>query len=653
MQPPLMTLTLAAVASVLLFELLVCADAQYYSSENYSYWSDPTVDLPKLFSVDPKLEKVVVAATNTIFHLSLDLKDTSNTLDVTPSYETFYHCKFEIFNPDEACQNFHHILYFQSGPGNISTTFGQVPKEETVLVCGSNAYNPECMYRNRTNLEYLTQFQASGFCPLGGEYGVTLVTDSELIVAGLALDSQSSYYAITLSSSSGEILLQTIKDDFLYFSNPTFVSLHEHGDFYYLFMTEYPVESNQYETFSRVARVCKNDAGRSNLAQHVFVTYVKARMVCQSTRFSRKAFNYNLLQDMVLVTSSSVNAPISGEHLYGIFAAEINGPTGSALCFYTFDSLDETLSGNFLIQSSASEWTEVENDPPLTCAEGRSVDSAMEKVLMKEVARQEEGEPIITMDAAVFHKLLVDKVTALDQLEYEVLLIAASVHHKLELLKLTYIPTRKGSDKSFVIQAIPLKRNGSGGISQDVGKMELHRTDDEAFVYLSTAEGLYVVPIANCSAHPDCQSCVEARDPYCAYDITNSSCVSLLRNTGDSPKLQDVVNGNSTGCEGLPSGQSRLPPITPSPSPFSVIFSSDTGASNRAGLDEMSSPSTVGPEPSTGNNESQDHPLFDHLWTTVAAVGGLLVGSVTGLLLFATIRNREKFIRCHNLLHKR
>lgn len=85
MQPSLMTMILAAVATVLLCELLVCAEPQYYSSQDYNYWSDPTVDLPKLFSVDHKLGRVVVAATNTIFHLSLDLKEISNTRDVTPS----------------------------------------------------------------------------------------------------------------------------------------------------------------------------------------------------------------------------------------------------------------------------------------------------------------------------------------------------------------------------------------------------------------------------------------------------------------------------------------------------------------------------------------------------------------------------------------
>ena len=542
--------TLAAVATALLL-VLVHAEPNYYSSGSYSYWSNPSAIVPKLFGVDHNLKRLVVTATNRIFHLSLDLKDISNVQNVAPPNVILHQCMYQIFLPRKACQNFHNILYFQSGPGYINTTYGQVPKEETVLICGSNACHPECVYRNRTNLEKLTSFGASGFCPSKQDVGVTLLSESGQLVAGLALKPTVGNYAITLSTSpfSGQVLIETIKDDFLYFNDPTFVSLYENGDFYYLFMRESPVETYQHDTFSRVARVCRNDAGRNNLGMLVFVTYLKARMVCQSTLESPTPYYYNVLHDTVLVNSSSTNAVILGEHLYGIFSGEINGPLGSALCAYSFGGLAKPFSGNFLVQSTQNEWTEAENDPPLSCTDGRSYDSATEMVLMKDLAQQDEGEPMFKMDSTIFHKLLVNRVIALDQKEYEVFLIAASVHNELELLKLTYIPTRKGSDKSFVIQAIPLDRNGSGGNSQDVGKMELYRTDNEVSIYLSTAEGLYVVPISKCSIYSNCQLCVEARDPYCAYDISVNSCVSLLGNNDSEMKLQDVVNGDSTGCE--------------------------------------------------------------------------------------------------------
>ena len=57
---------------------------------------------------------------------------------------------------------------------------------------------------------------------------------------------------------------------------------------------------------------------------------------------------------------------------------------------------------------------------------------------------------------------------------------------------------------------------------------------------------LYTASLSLCN-----RSCVEARDPYCAYDVSTKSCVTLLGKTGDpSGKLQDVVNGDSAGCGG-------------------------------------------------------------------------------------------------------
>ena len=54
-------------------------------------------------------------------------------------------------------------------------------------------------------------------------------------------------------------------------------------------------------------------------------------------------------------------------------------------------------------------------------------------------------------------------------------------------------------------------------------------------------------------------------------------------------------------------------------------------------------------EPTVDDVELQPDSIMDHIWTIVAAIGGLIVGMVVGLLLFAAIRNREKFLWWHYL----
>lgn len=61
----------------------------------------------------------------------------------------------------------------------------------------------------------------------------------------------------------------------------------------------------------------------------------------------------------------------------------------------------------------------------------------------------------------------------------------------------------------------------------------------------------------------------------------------------------------------------------------------------------------VGVEPSVGGVKPQSDSISDNIWTITAAAGGLIVGLVLGLLLFAAIRNREKFLWWHCLSRRR
>lgn len=56
-------------------------------------------------------------------------------------------------------------------------------------------------------------------------------------------------------------------------------------------------------------------------------------------------------------------------------------------------------------------------------------------------------------------------------------------------------------------------------------------------------------------------ACVRARDPYCAYNSTASSCVSTLSNKGQT-LLQDIVNGNTESCPIISTTSVRLTPTT-------------------------------------------------------------------------------------------
>ena len=93
--------------------------------------------------------------------------------------------------------------------------------------------------------------------------------------------------------------------------------------------------------------------------------------------------------------------------------------------------------------------------------------------------------------------------------------------------------------------------------------MKIHGTGSETHIYLGTDNGIYGIPAADCSSYTDCCSCLNARDPYCAFDKSSQMCVSVGPFNRGSPNLvQDVANGNSSLCPGVEIGVTDSEPTT-------------------------------------------------------------------------------------------
>ena len=48
----------------------------------------------------------------------------------------------------DECSNSHHVLEFPALEGTFTVNNRDIPFNETVLTCGTNAFNPQCHYRN-------------------------------------------------------------------------------------------------------------------------------------------------------------------------------------------------------------------------------------------------------------------------------------------------------------------------------------------------------------------------------------------------------------------------------------------------------------------------------------------------------------------------
>jgi len=190
---------------------------------------------------------------------------------------------------------------------------------------------------------------------------------------------------------------------------------------------------------------------------------------------------------------------------------------------------------------------------------------------MQSAAEQSNGNrPVIQLSGYTFQRVTVDSVQAADGTTYETLFIAAHRSGNIVLLKVTYIPSRVG-DKFHISQSVVLEPGQASGPEtiyrsppRDITQMKLRGTGPQAQVYVGTTTGIYRVPTSQCGDYTDCCSCIEARDPYCAFDSTLLRCVAVEdSNRGSGSLVQDVVNGNVTMCAVLPVAGTSPP--TPSP----------------------------------------------------------------------------------------
>jgi len=82
------------------------------------------------------------------------------------------------------------------------------------------------------------------------------------------------------------------------------------------------------------------------------------------------------------------------------------------------------------------------------------------------------------------------------------------------------------------------------GPRTQISQMKLTNQNSDGKIFIATNNGIYGVPVSNCSSYSDCCSCIAARDPYCAYDTSSLTCASVAM---VSEGIQDL-SGNVNIC---------------------------------------------------------------------------------------------------------
>ncbi|XP_072716560.1 semaphorin-6A isoform X4 [Ciconia boyciana] len=436
--------------------------------------------------------------------------------------------------------------------------------EDTLFICGTNAFNPSCRNYKMDTLEFLgDEFSGMARCPYDAKHAnVALFAEGKLYSATvtdfLAID------AVIYRSLGDSPTLRTVKHDSKWLKEPYFVQAVDYGNYIYFFFREIAVEYNSMGkvVFPRVAQVCKNDMGGSQrVLEKQWTSFLKARLNCSVPGDSH--FYFNILQAVTDVIHFN-----GRDVVLATFSTPYNSIPGSAVCAYDMLDIANVFTGRFKEQKSPdSTWTPVPDErvpkPRPGCCAGAT---SLEKYVTS------NEFPDDTLNFIKTHPLMDEAVPSIVNRPW---FLRTMVRYRLTKIAVdsaagpyqNYTVVFLGSEKGIILKF--LARTGNSGFLNDslfleemniynpekcsydsvedkrIVGMQLDKPSSALYVAFSTC--VIKVPLGRCERHGKCKkACIASRDPYCGWVKESGACMQLVLGS----KLafeQDVEHGNTDG----------------------------------------------------------------------------------------------------------
>uniref|UniRef100_A0A8C2MT88 Semaphorin-6A n=1 Tax=Cricetulus griseus TaxID=10029 RepID=A0A8C2MT88_CRIGR len=406
--------------------------------------------------------------------------------------------------------------------------------DDTLFVCGTNAFNPSCRnYKVDTLETFGDEFSGMARCPYDAKHAnIALFADGKLYSATvtdfLAID------AVIYRSLGDSPTLRTVKHDSKWLKEPYFVQAVDYGDYIYFFFREIAVEYNTMGkvVFPRVAQVCKNDMGGSQrVLEKQWTSFLKARLNCSVPGDSH--FYFNILQavtDVIRINGRDV--------VLATFSTPYNSIPGSAVCAYDMLDIANVFTGRFKEQKSPdSTWTPVPDErvpkPRPGCCAGSS---SLERYTTS------NEFPDDTLNFIKTHPLMDEAVPSIINRPW---FLRTMVRYRLTKIA---VDNAAGPYQNHTVEINvynPEKCSYDGVEDKRIMGMQLDRASGSLYVAFSTC--VIKVPLGRCERHGKCKkTCIASRDPYCGWVKESGSCAHL------SPLSrlafeQDIERGNTDG----------------------------------------------------------------------------------------------------------
>lgn len=513
-------------------------------------------------------DSLLVGARNIVYNISLSSLQEKKRLEWFSAEEDISLCRLKGKSEDE-CQNYIRVLARKS--------------EDTILVCGTNAFKPMCRNYQQTPTDYIVTKEQSGegVCPYDPNHNSTAIfADGDLYVATVA----------QFSGADPLIYrepLRTEQFNFEHLNAPSFVSSIHHDDYVYFFFRETAVEYiNCGKTvYSRVARVCTKDKGGPHKFRNRWTSFLKARLNCSLP--GEFPFYFNEIQS----TSHIVDGLYGGKPaklIYAVFTTPPNSISGSAVCAFGLEDILKTFDGPFKGQEDINlNWLPVQNSKVPEPRPGQCVNDSrtLPEVtvnfiknhnLMDHSVPSFWSKPLVLYTGFQYRYtyIAVDpQIETSDGKKYDVLFIGTDNGRVIKALNAGNTRDPKSVMPVIVEELLVFPSR------LPISNLLVYHTNHEAKLVVVSRDEIITVPLHNCDRHAHtCSACVGLRDPYCAWDMNERKCTSSKARIWKSEKfVQNVAEGWDSRCPEVSSATTTVPPPPPSCPPCPVKCVCPTG----------------------------------------------------------------------------
>ncbi|KAM4637069.1 semaphorin-4G [Discoglossus pictus] len=423
--------------------------------------------------------------------------------------------------------------------------------ETHLYVCGTHAFSPRCAYIDMKTFILPTSFEEGrDKCPYDPARGYTgLIIDGGLYTATRYEfrsfpDIRRNLYQRPLKTE--ESPLHWLNEAEFVSSFLVRESLNEEmgdDDKIYYFFNEKAVEENP--SFSnnlqvvRVARVCKSDMGGKKILQKKWTSFLKARLACSIP-------NYETIKSVYMVETESWDTSV----FYGVFILQWTSFEASAICQYRVSDIQKVFEGPFMeYQDSPRKLArfdgEVPKPRPGSCITNEFRNSGFNSSqdlpnnvldfvklhpLMYEAAKPVGEQPILEKRNIIYTRIAVDRVTALDNKQYDVMFIGTGDGwiHKAVVI----------NSKVHIIEEIQVFKK-----PQPVENLVISSKQNS--LYIGAQSGVLQIPLSGCKTYTSCYDCILSRNPYCGWD--GDTCREIVTSEDRAQMTQDMQNGIG-GC---------------------------------------------------------------------------------------------------------